>query len=68
MVRTDIIRGKMAEKGISQLTLASALKESPKTFREHMQRGVFNSDEIYSMCQILSIENVKDVFFADIVS
>lgn len=63
MVRTNVLRGKMAENGYTAVKLAKELGMTPKTFYNKMKKGVFGSDEIYEMIRILNIQNPIDVFF-----
>ena len=37
---------------------------SPKGFYDKMKRGVFDSDEMEQMIDILGIENPVEIFFA----
>ena len=64
MIRCDILRGKIAEKGFSQSRFAKELGITPKTFYTKMEKGVFNSNEILAMIDLLDIDNPTDVFFA----
>lgn len=63
MVRTDLLRGKIAEKGFSQSSLAKEIGITGKSFYNKMQKGVFRSDEIQKMIEILEIENPIAIFF-----
>ena len=65
MVNTRLLKGKMAEKGITQEKLASLLCMSPKTLRGRFNAACFDSNEIYTMIKELDIANVEEVFFAD---
>ena len=49
MIRTDKLRGIIAERGKSQADVASMIGITPKTFYEKMKNGVFGSDEIQKM-------------------
>ncbi|NLF44404.1 MAG: DUF739 domain-containing protein [Bacteroidales bacterium] len=63
MVDTNALRGKIAEKRLSQSKVAEALGITPKTFYEKMGRGVFGSDEIEKMIELLDIEDPTAIFF-----
>lgn len=63
MIRTDKLRGRIVEKGYSQEDVAKRLGMSPKTFYRKMKKGVFGSDEIEGMLQILEISNPTEIFF-----
>lgn len=64
MIRTDKLRGIIAEKGYSQTDVAKEIGIAPKTFYEKMKNGVFGSDEIQSMIVMLEIEDPVSIFFA----
>ena len=64
MVRTDLLKGEIARAGYSQSQIADMLCITPKTFYSKMKKGIFNSDEIEELIQILGIENPVQVFFA----
>ena len=65
MIRTDKLRGVIAERGLTQKDIAEYLNITPKTFYEKMSRGVFGSDEIQLMIDKLYIENPMAIFFAE---
>lgn len=64
MIRTDKLRGKIAEKGLNQSEMAKTLGIAPKTFYLKMKKGVFGSDEIQIMIETLDIEDPTGIFFA----
>lgn len=64
MIKTDDLRGLIAKNGLSQSDLAKRIGITPKTFYEKMQKGIFGSDEIQIMIDVLHIENPADIFFA----
>lgn len=63
MIRTDLLRGKIAEKSYTQKKIAKELGITPKTFYLKMQKGIFKSDEIYKMMKLLDIKNPITIFF-----
>lgn len=64
MIDTNALRGRIVEKGLSQARVAEKLGITPKTFYEKMGRGVFGSDEVEIMIDILEIEDPVKIFFA----
>lgn len=64
MIRTDKLRGVIAERGLSQADVAKSIGIAPKTFYEKMKIGVFGSDEIETMIDLLKIEDPVSIFFA----
>ena len=64
MVDTAKLRGKIAENGLSQKKVAQYLGISSKTFYLKMQKGVFDSDEICQMIDLLKLSDPAAIFFA----
>ena len=68
MIRTDKLKGIIVENGFSQQDVAKEIGIAPKTFYEKMKNGVFGSDEIQIMIQMLHIEDPVSIFFAERVT
>lgn len=66
MVDTNALKGIIVANGMTQQDVAKKIGISPKTFYQKMQKGVFGSDEMEAMIDILSIKNPMDVFFASL--
>ena len=66
MIDTNALRGAIATKGLSQQDVAKHIGITPKTFYCKMKKGVFGSDEIEAMIELLSIENPSAIFFAKV--
>ena len=64
MIRTDKLRGVIAERGYSQADVAKTIGIVPKTFYDKMQKGIFGSEEIEAMIELLKIEDPMAIFFA----
>ena len=64
MIKTDELRGIIAKNGYSQSDVARKIGVTPKTFYEKMKNGVFGSDEIEIMIDVLHIEDPVAIFFA----
>lgn len=64
MINTNKLKGVIAQNEMSQTQLAKELGMAPKTFYLKMKRGVFGSDEIQQMIDLLSIENPMEIFFS----
>ena len=63
LIKTDLLRGRMAEKGISQPKMAKLLKMSPATFYRKMRKGVFDSSEIEIFLKHLGYDSLLTIFF-----
>ena len=68
MVNTDKLRGLIVENRLTQDKVATELGITPRTFYRKMERGVFNSDEIEQMINLLHIQDPVAVFFAEEVT
>lgn len=64
VILTDDLKGIIAKNGYSQSDVASRIGITPKTFYEKMKIGVFGSDEIEIMIDMLNIEDPASIFFA----
>lgn len=68
MIRVDKLLGLMAEKGLTKKDVALVLGITPKTVTAKMNKGVFGSDEIEVLIDLLEIKNPADIFFAQNVT
>ena len=68
MILTNELKVKMFSKGYSQANVAKKLNITPKTMYMKMKKGVFNSNEIAIMIEMLDIEDPLEIFFAKKVS
>lgn len=64
MIKTNELKGIIVKNGYTQKQVAERIGITPKTFYEKMKRGVFGSDEIEIMIDILNINNPCEIFFA----
>ncbi len=64
MIDRNELKGVIAKNGMSQSGVARILGITPKTFYDKMKKGVFDSDEIEIMIDILNIEDPVEIFFA----
>lgn len=65
MIKTGKLKGLIVENGFTQQDVAKEIGITPKTFYEKMKNGVFRSDEIQIMIQMLHIEDPISIFFAN---
>lgn len=68
MVDTNKLRGCIVAHGKTQAEVAKSIGMSPKTFCLRMKNGVFGSDEIEKMIDLLEIEDPVSIFFAKSVT
>ncbi|NFO86662.1 helix-turn-helix transcriptional regulator [Clostridium botulinum] len=64
MILINELKGKIRAKGYTQEKLANELGISPKTLSNKFNKGIFGSNEIEEMIEILDIDNPIDIFFA----
>lgn len=64
MIDTKALKVAIFSQGMTQQEVAKHIGIAPKTFYAKMKKGVFGSDEMESMIELLSIENPVDIFFA----
>lgn len=63
LIKTQVLKGLIVQKGLSQAKMAKIIGITPKTFYDKMKSGVFGSDEIEIMIDKLDIENPAEIFF-----
>ena len=68
MIDTKALKGIIVSSGLTQQAVANHLGISPKTFYAKMKKGVFGSDEMEGMIELLEIENPCAIFFANTVT
>lgn len=68
MIDIASLRAEMTRYGITQKQMAKSIGISPRTFSNKMKKGVFGSDEIEQMIQILKIKDPVSIFFAQKVT
>ena len=56
------LRGIIAEKGLTQERVAIAIGITPKTFYTKMKKGVFGTDEVMRIVDLLKIEDPASIF------
>ena len=64
MIDTKALHGLIVSRGLSQKDVAEHLNMTPKTFYGKMKRGVFGSDEMEAMIDLLDIAEPIGIFFA----
>lgn len=64
MLNRSKLNGKIAESGLTKAELAKKLGITPKTFTSKMQKGVFGTDEVFKMVELLKIDDPVAIFLA----
>ncbi len=68
MVNSYKLMVAIMEKNMSEEMIASAIGITTPTFRKKMSKGVFGSNEINLMQEILQFQNPTEIFFAKFVT
>lgn len=68
MVDSNKLHGIIVANGKTQQEVARSIGISPKTFYLKMKKGVFGSDEIEKMIDLLNIDDPVSIFFARTVT
>lgn len=61
-MNTFKLRGIIAERGLTQERVAIAIGVTPRTFYAKMKKGVFGTDEVMKMVELLKIEDPASIF------
>lgn len=61
-MKTNKLRGIIVERGMTQQQVAQHLGMTPKTFYSKMKKGVFGTDEVQRMIELLHISDPVDIF------
>lgn len=68
MVNSNKLKGLIVSKGLTQKQVAKELDITPKTFSLKLKKGVFGSDEIETMINLLDISDPVPIFFTQDVT
>ena len=62
-MKVDKLRGIIVSEGMTQEQVARQIGMSPKTFYNKMKKGVFGTDEVLAMVELLDIDDPADIIF-----
>ena len=68
MVNVNELKAAIVRKGLTQKEVADKMTISPRTFTSRLNKGVFGSDEIEQLMDILDINDPISIFFAQAVT
>lgn len=68
MVNANELKAAIVRKGLTQKEVAKQLGMSERTLTNRLSRGIFGSDEIEKLMNILDISNPMPIFFAQPVT
>lgn len=61
-MKTTKLKALIMEAGMTQQDVARHLGITPKTFYAKMKKGVFGTDEVTEMIDLLKIQNPAEIF------
>ena len=64
-MKVDKLRGIIVSKGMTQEQVARRIGMAPKTFYNKMKKGVFGTDEVLAMVELLDIGDPADIFLSN---
>lgn len=64
MVKVNELRGLMVARGYTQEQLAKKMGISSRTLSTRFRKGIFQSDEMELLIEILEIKNPSYIFFS----
>jgi DNA-binding XRE family transcriptional regulator len=68
MLDRNALKAEMTRYGYTQKQMADAIGISEKTFNLRLKNGVFGTDEVEKMIDVLHIKNPMAIFFAKAVT
>jgi len=64
MININELKGRITAKGLTQGEVADKLGMRAETMSRKLKIGIFGTDEVEKMIDILDIENPVEIFFA----
>lgn len=64
MLNRNLLKAEMAKKGYNQKTLCEKIEMAEPTFSRKLKTGVFGTDEVMKMCEVLEIKEPAPIFLA----
>jgi hypothetical protein len=69
MIDINKLKGKFVEKGYdTQEKQAEVIGISVKTLQNKLRKGIFNSNEIFRIMEVLDLKNPSPIFFVKNIS
>ena len=68
MLNKNSLKAEIVRQGLTQKQVAEAIGISEKTFISRMKSGVFGTDEVEVMINLLKIKDPMSIFFAEQVT
>ena len=68
MLNKNLLKAEMAKKGYNQKMLCEKIEMAEPTFSRKLRTGVFGTDEVMKMCEVLDITEPAPIFLASEVT
>ncbi len=63
MINVNMLKSEVVKNGMTQKDFCNSIGMSQSTFIRKMKRGVFKTDEIEKMINVLKLEKPQQIFF-----
>ena len=64
MTNAKLLKIEMVKKGFNQRTLCNEINMSQATFTRRLRKGIFKSDEVAKIIEVLDLKNPMEIFFS----
>lgn len=68
MVNVNLLKAEIVKAGLSVESVYKGIGLTKKQWYDRIQKGVFNSDEMYDLVKFIGIEEPIPIFFAEKVT
>lgn len=63
MMNTNLLKAEIVKNGLTQKEFCKSIKMAQSTFIRKIRKGVFNTDEIERMVNVLNLKRPEQIFF-----
>ena len=63
MMNTNLLKAEIVRNGLTQKEFCKSIKMAQSTFIRKIRKGVFNTDEIERMVNVLNLKRPEQIFF-----
>ena len=64
MINVNLLKAEVVKNGITHEELCKRIEMAHSTYIRKMRKGVFNTDEVEKIVDVLNIQNPIEIFFA----
>lgn len=62
-MNTNLLKAEIVKNGLTQKEFCKSIKMAQSTFIRKIRKGVFNTDEIERMVNVLNLKRPEQIFF-----